>query len=1187
MTLIKLGELVQLGPSDIQSYESVMSDSQINERFTKFATSLKRIAPKANDFLYFSSVMMTAAEASLLNKDGSLKKLADGTPVNAHWDIGKNGGWKWVCNDPSIMPYKNNNGDIFSEGELLKSYRNFVEKPLCVDHRSSSVDAVRGVILDTYYDRKMKRIIGLCALDKVSYPELARKVATGYSTCVSIGVGVAAAHCFSCQAVATCEPEFCQHMKSKSSYGEINVGLSPIELSIVVNGADPQAKIRTIIAAANSLNEKLAETEQNLSILSDTEQKEKVRELESTLKQANEKLEELKDAINSTETAPIQEPAYGQSSGRLNDPTDETDPNAQTLNFPTRLAHNEVLLQELNQLKLSIEGRLTNVERLLLTNKEETMTDQINKEGYWQGAGGVNEPTPGKVKYPKDPLNEKLRLHEDRQMVGQSPFPGVGAVDGMHPSPASAEPKDELERKKLLQRASRRADALKVAKENIATKKEAYWQGAGGVNEPTPGKVKYPKDPLNEKLRLHDDKQMVGQSPFPGVGAVDGMHPSPGSAEPKDELARKKLLQRASYKAKFVRLANVDGTDNLGASGWRVYEKDEDGNTGPLVFTATVNELSNGNPDALFDVIATKDFGTKLLAKIGSVGVEQAKAIYKKAQANMGPGAAPSAPSAPAPDAGGAGPMPDMSAMPPANDNAAPPSDEKDEGGKGDPKEATMRLAEEARDTTSDLLEAVRKLTGEQSEMGDMEEGLSALPKAASDTLLPLNKMRKELNGALISAMKKSVAELKDHREELELVASILDSGTSENKEYVSSAIEDALTDAGKTIADAETLKQAYNKYINGTEGLMKRAEEAEEKSMSGDTNDVMDFGGDLNDHAMDGDVGPGDDLGLGIEEDDLDTDLDLGEEDGGEGDGHGDTIGIDDEDGGGSDFPVHDEGDINDTLVDLPPGTPIPNTPNQPKMAFDLTTKAGRAAYRVKLAKDATGKEDSSEVQSAEKVQFSDMLDQADRLANGQTKLEVKPSGDLGKVETLPEVNKRMLEVARMPPKVKKEAERLNQLITQGSVSEKDLDNLIAQGLDPEVVKYWRQFYGEMGSEGSAFAKQLTTETMKAKQAEEMTAYRIKVARAYELVNDMCKRGLCAEDRSAVKAQVDEVMNWNDAAFESMKRVVAKHEPKMSKQASHMPYVGILNDSETVMKPAMDLQSELDQAFSTKRNGY
>lgn len=1180
MTLIKLGELTTITSSSIQSTESIVSDAQLNERFAKFANDLRRVAPKADDFLYFSAIMLHAAEADLVNPDGTQKKRADGSLVEARWDIDKRGSWKWVCNEPSIKGYKNNNGDLFPSSELLKAYKDWVGKPLCVDHKSASVDAIRGVILDTYYDRTFHRVVGLCALDKVSYPELARKVSTGYSTSISMGTGVKQAQCYDCGKMATCEPEFCVHMKNKTCYAEINIGLQPIELSIVVNGADPAAKIRTIIAAANSLNTKLAETEENLAALSETEQKTKVQELENTLKQANEKLEELKDAITATKV----EPAYGQSSGRLNDPTDETDPNAQSLNFPTRLAHNEVLLQELTQLKLSIEARLTNVERLLLlTNKEETMTDQINKEGYWQGAGGVNEPTPGKVKYPKDPLNEKLRLHEDKQMVGQKPFPEVGDVEGLHPSPESVEPKDELERKKLLQRAERRATALKVAKENIATKKEAYYQGAGGVNEPTPHKVKYPKDPLNEHLRLHEDKQMVGQKPFPEVGPVDGMHPSPASAEPKDELARKKLLQRASYKAKFVRLANVDGTDNLGASGWRVYEKDEAGDK--LVFTASVNELTNGNADTLFDVVATKEFAKKLLAKIGEVGPEAATAIYKKAQANAGPGAMPAAPSAPAPDAGGAGPMPDLSA--PAPMDAAPAGDEKDEGGKGDPKETTMRLAEEARDVSSDLLEAVRKLTGEQSEMGDMEEGLSALPKAASDTLRPLNKMRKELNGALISAMKKSVAELKDHREELQLVASILDSGTSENKEYVSSVIEDALTDAGKTIADAETLKQAYNKYINGTEGLMKRAEEAEEKSMSSseDTNDAMDFGGDLNDHAMDGDPDLTDELGG---DDDLDMDLDLGEH-GGE-DGLGEDDGLDH-----LDSPVADEGDINDTLVDIPAGTQIPSTAQAvtpvpgaaPKMAFDLTTKAGRAAYRVKLAKDATGKEETGEVQSAEKVQFSDMLDQADRLANGQTKLDVKPSGDLGKVETLPEVNKRMLEVARMPPKVKKEAERLNQLITQGSVSEKDLDGLVAQGLDPEVVKYWRQFYGEMGSEGSAFAKQLTTETMKAKQAEENAAYRVKIARAYELVNDMCKRGLCAEDRSAVKAQVDEVMNWNDAAFESMKRVVAKHEPKMSKQASQMPYVGIMNDSETVAKPAMDLQSELDQAFSTKRHGY
>src|SRR6185295_4344341 len=49
------------------------------------------------------------------------------------------------------------------------------------------------------------------------------------------------------------ENDFCDHMRSKSCYGEINVDLSPIELSIVVNGADPQAKIKHIVAAADSI----------------------------------------------------------------------------------------------------------------------------------------------------------------------------------------------------------------------------------------------------------------------------------------------------------------------------------------------------------------------------------------------------------------------------------------------------------------------------------------------------------------------------------------------------------------------------------------------------------------------------------------------------------------------------------------------------------------------------------------------------------------------------------------------------------------------------------------------------------------------------------------------------------------------------------------------------------------------
>lgn len=126
-------------------------------------------------------------------------------------------------------------GDIFPEVELLKAYKKWVGKPLCIDHKSSSVDHTRGFIVDTYYDHKLKRVVALCALDAKNYPELAHKVKTGYSHSVSMGTGVGTAICYDCGKLARVEKDFCDHMRYKTTYGEINLDLNPIELSIVVN----------------------------------------------------------------------------------------------------------------------------------------------------------------------------------------------------------------------------------------------------------------------------------------------------------------------------------------------------------------------------------------------------------------------------------------------------------------------------------------------------------------------------------------------------------------------------------------------------------------------------------------------------------------------------------------------------------------------------------------------------------------------------------------------------------------------------------------------------------------------------------------------------------------------------------------------------------------------------------------
>jgi len=250
---IKIGETLDIiRVENTQSCVSAISDDVL-DNFKKFAANLKKVAPKAENFLYFSAVMMHAAEAAALNDDGTLLTTSSGEPIQVGWD--KSGDtWRWKSNDPNVKPYKNANFDIFPEEELVKAHKKWVGKPLCIDHKSSSVDHVRGFIVDTYYDRDLKRVIALCALDKENYPDLARKVATGYSSSVSMGTAVGRAICSECGKVARTEADFCEHMRNKTCYGEINVDLNPIELSIVVNGADPKAHIKHIIAAANNLN---------------------------------------------------------------------------------------------------------------------------------------------------------------------------------------------------------------------------------------------------------------------------------------------------------------------------------------------------------------------------------------------------------------------------------------------------------------------------------------------------------------------------------------------------------------------------------------------------------------------------------------------------------------------------------------------------------------------------------------------------------------------------------------------------------------------------------------------------------------------------------------------------------------------------------------------------------------------
>jgi hypothetical protein len=1202
MVFVKQGEAIEI--SDIENTASCvpMVPTEVLENFKKFAANLKKIAPKAEDFLYFSAIMMHAAEAASLNDDGTPRLNLKGEKIEVGWD--KSGGtWRWMSNDNGVKPYKNSNGDIFPEEELVKAYKKWVGKPLCVDHKSSSVEHVRGFIVDTYYDRNLKRVVALCALDKAGYPQLARQVTTGVSNCVSMGTAVGKAICTDCARVARTEADFCDHMRKKSCYGEINVDLNPIELSIVVNGADPRANIKHIIAAAQTLNNYVESKQQELSKFADDfkasitftngnpnqfdpDGKGKVTNVDVTSKdlesfksdvaKAIEDFQNLQSSISDEEKAP--ESGNDTASSQLEG--DDAGPQAADSGLPpphARYASSEVgvnAIAEVREVTKAIEAKLNQLKTSLdkLANTSTTRTQEehmsgtkMNKQGYFQGAGGVNEPTPGQAKYPKDPLNEQLRDHEDKQMVGQAPFTGVGPVDGLHPSPESAEPKDELERKKMLaraqseERAMRREAIVNLAKQALEDKK-AYFQNGlekGNVNTPTPGQVKYPKDKLNEQLRDHEDKQMVGQKPFPGVGPVDGMHPSPASADTSDELKRKEMLRRASLRARFVKASNDDGSQNLGSSQWEVFQGDK------LLLTASVDELSNGMTDSLYEKIATKAFGLKLIEKVKTDGATKVASILKKAQVP------PVADAGGAPPADSSAPPADSSAPPAGPDAGAPAGDVKDPGTDGDPKKTLLDLSEKAQDIASDMVEAARALTGERAEMGDMGSDPSggAAPEmgvAASFGKGTLTNLRRELNGALSHALKEAIAELNDHQQELTMISGLYDKGAvnSSNSEYVGVIVQDAVNEAKSAIADGFKLMTAFVKYARGTKAIVKRAEiEAELAAIAADGDSTM---------TSEKDSHSSDDLLNLIQSTDADLEA-------------VNTLLADD-----GDFETALATDANDAVLQVKPGETVPATlpagvEVEVAKTASLNSKEGRAALRAKLAADATGKEDDGNVTDMSKQKFSDMLQEADHLADGQTQLDTKPSDSLGLVETLPEVNKAMLEVAKAPPKVRKEAEAIQRLVASGKLAASEVDALVSEGLDKDAVAYWKKYYSQADG-GSEFASELVKEHAKAQLEAELGQYRVKMARAYELAYDMVDRGLCHNERTSISNQVDEIMKFNDEGFDSLKRVVAKHAPVLRKEAGRMPQVGLFGSdgsAPATQQGSDNLFDELSAALS------
>lgn len=170
------------------------------------------------------------------------------------------------CAVRAISSRINQNFDAWPSGELKKSYKSFIGKPIFVNHNNSDPTKARGKVVAARYveagdDKYVETVM---EVDGQRFPKLAHELKTGGLDSVSMGVEAGHTRCSmpSCRKLAHDESEFCDHVKyhkgqkvydyktgKKHLIWEDCHKLGFFELSFVFDPADESAMVSRVIAA--------------------------------------------------------------------------------------------------------------------------------------------------------------------------------------------------------------------------------------------------------------------------------------------------------------------------------------------------------------------------------------------------------------------------------------------------------------------------------------------------------------------------------------------------------------------------------------------------------------------------------------------------------------------------------------------------------------------------------------------------------------------------------------------------------------------------------------------------------------------------------------------------------------------------------------------------------------------------
>jgi hypothetical protein len=1074
--------------------KQALASKDITDRLEKFAKEVQKIARKSDDFLYFTIIFLKAAEASLIDDFGNTKKIGN----ELAWGYFDND-YRWHGN---VKPHRNRNLDIFPESELKKAARDWIGCPLCVDHKSDSVDGIRGIILDTYYDQRLKQVVGLCAVDKVNYPDLARKVQTGVVRYGSMGTGVETSVCSECGNKAKNANDYCTHVLQRTAHGEVNVGLKPIEYSLVVQPAEPGAILLKAIASIKSheselktfglrnldeftskLNIKQAQQLENIlekECSNDScslEERNKIVKAflvkEGFINHANMELDTISKATESLaelsrakDTLSVKEEDVSAAADKLFDiinnvrvPKGETFTSGQSATGGPALVTQDD--QGVNDYTGTASTGLISSDSGPITDTFDT--DGVGPESYLTRTASLKK-TKTEINSILEEIMKETQLRkraENRRKLAYHFGGAAPAVEPntfksedymkyweedkhMHPNPTNMGGTDGMfPGDKDVKETQKRAQLNR----STSFKKAYHFGGAAPAVEPSTFKSE-------DYMKYWEEDKHMHPNPT-NMGGTDGMFP--GDKDVK-ETQKRAQYNGPRLSTKFKKRFNADGSLNKAASCFEVYAGDK------LVIAATARDIMGPDLEKEWEWISSRDYAKAVVAAIREEGLNKiANALVKKAQAQMPPAPAT--------------PMAAPSEMPPMDMGM----EEMDIG----MEEMDMEEASETPKTVIDnalvaMQEKIDEIRGAIEKMGDGAVDVNINVGEEAEGTLPESKV--SLSSNLLRDLKLALAEANESADELSKISyslSRMNKLPASKKNELLKISNAALLDAKELLGESTSLlkvaglvAKSFKKTsaARSTTATRKKAAAAKVETKKAQVNS--------------------------------------GEQE----------------------------------LV---------------KAALELRRKKRQQLFKLALeaeAKEHMAHGEDHEMESdahdgigmKENAQVAGVTtDMAEDIAHKSPAAhsEHKASPSKGNADA-----KQHSQYPSTP--ARQVAEKSVTKVMQHSADDEKMKDVAEDVAEEEVEEHEEKMHQK--SDAMDHVKESLAKSLISKKAdEERQAYRIKVRRAYDLASEMQRKGMISQTKSALDNQVDLMLEFDDNAFESFKRSVASVKAPQIKTAS------------------------------------